>query len=396
MPYAVAAKVRGARNKPAAFAAHRSERGVLLFLHNLCAALAYAFQPSISHPDHPTRMQATALRFSSGYGIDALTFDHLDIPEPAPNEVLVNIRAVSLNYRDLMVVAGTYNPKLTMPATICSDAAGEVLAVGSSVTQWKPGDRVTAGFMPGWLDGPLTREGFSTALGSGIAAGVLTTARTFPEAALVRIPEAFTYAEAATLPCAGVTAWNALVCTGNIGPQDTVLLLGTGGVSILALQIAKLRGATTILTSSSDEKLDRARQLGADHTINYREQPNWDKAVRDLTNGNGATHVVEVGGAGTLPLSLASAAFNAQISVIGVLTTSPGPFDVRPILMRSLRVQGIYVGSVTMLRDLAQTFAHQAIHPVIDRLFPYAEAQDAMRYMQSGSHFGKVVIELPN
>jgi len=338
-------------------------------------------------------MKATALRLSTGFGIDALTFDEINVPAPGAGEVLVRIGAVSLNYRDLLVTRGHYNPKLAFPATIGSDAAGEVVEVGKGVTAFKEGDRVVAGFMPAWKSGPIDRTGFDSALGGG-ELGVMQTHCIFHETALVTVPQSFSLEEAATLPCAGVTAWNALVETGNVGPSDTVLLLGTGGVSIFALQIAKLRGAKTILTSSSDEKLLHAKSLGADHTINYRTQPKWDKAVRELTGGQGATHVVEVGGAGTLPLSLRSAAFNAQVSLIGVLTGATEPFDVLPVLMHSLCVQGIYVGSVAMLCAIAETFDQAGIKPVIDRTFNFSEAQQALRYLESAAHFGKIVLRI--
>ena len=338
-------------------------------------------------------MQATALRLTTTFGIDHLTYDTLAIPDLAPDEVLVAIRAASLNYRDLMLVTGKYDPNVARPRIPCSDGAGEVLATGSAVTRFKPGDRVTASFFPNWTEGPPIYANQSSALGGSVD-GTLTTHQLFPEHALLQIPDGLTYAEAATLPCAAVTAWNALVSTANIGPQDTVLLLGTGGVSIFGLQIAKLRGARTILTSSSDAKLDRARQLGADETINYAIHPDWDSEVRRLTSKHGVTHVLEVGGGGTLPLSLRSAAIGAQISIIGVLTGTQQPLDILPILLKSLRVQGIYVGSRHMLQQVAEIFAQTNTGPVIDRTFPFAEAKAAFHHLRAATHFGKLVIEI--
>ena len=223
-------------------------------------------------------MQATALRLSSDFTIDALTFDTVEVPEPGPKDVLVRVRAVSLNQRDLMLVKGTYDPNVSKPRVLCSDGAGEVLAAGSEVTAFQLTDRVVAGFFRDWADGPLTHAANSTALGGAID-GVLATHIVLPEHALVKIPENMTYEEAATLPCAGVTAWHALVPLAHTGKDDTVLILGTGGVSVFALQIAKLRGARVMITSGSDEKLRRARVLGADEVINYKTTPEWDKRV---------------------------------------------------------------------------------------------------------------------
>ena len=338
-------------------------------------------------------MQAQALRLSGDFSIDALTFDTVDVPEPGPHDVLVRVHAVSLNYRDLMLVRGEYDPKVHKPRIPCSDGAGEVLSVGSEVIGFKAGDRVVAPFFLEWPDGPPTPAAAASALG-GAVDGTLTTHRFFPEHALVAIPEALSYQDAATFPCAAVTAWHALVSTADVGPKDTVLLLGTGGVSIFGLQIAKLRGAHVILTSSSDDKLERARAMGADETINYRQHPDWDKQVRDLTGGQGVTHVLEVGGAGTLPLSLRSAGTGAQVSVIGVLTGREQPLNIGQLLMKTLRLQGIYVGSRAMLADSLEAFAASGTKPVIDRVFAFQDAKEALRHMESGQHLGKIVITL--
>lgn len=339
-------------------------------------------------------MQAHALRLSGDFSIDALTFDTIDLADPGPGEVLVRVRAVSLNYRDLMLVQGRYDPNVQRPRILCSDGAGEVVAVGDGVTALKPGDRVVAPFFLQWLDGPPTPAASASAQG-GAVDGMLAEFRVLPADALVIIPEMMSFEEAATFPCAAVTAWQALVSTANVGKDDTVLLLGTGGVSIFGLQIAKLRGARTIITSSSDEKLQRARSVGADETVNYRQQQEWDKHVRDLTGKAGVTHVLETGGAGTLPLSLRSSAIGAQVSVIGVLTGLEQPLNIGQILMKSLRVQGIYVGSRAMLVEVLAAFSTSGTKPVIDRTFAFSEWKDAFRYLESAAHFGKVAITLP-
>ena len=339
-------------------------------------------------------MQAKALRLSGEFSLDALTFDTIDLPAPGPHDVLVAVRAVSLNYRDLMLVGGKYDPDVQKPRILCSDGAGEVISVGSDVTDLQPGDRVVASFFLDWVDGPPTAAAAASALG-GAVDGTLTTHQVFPDHSLVKIPQSFSFEEAATFPCAGVTAWHALVSTGNIGPQDTVLLLGTGGVSIFGLQIARMKGAKTILTSSKDEKLQRAVAMGADQTINYKTTPEWDKQVRTLTGKQGVTQVLEVGGAGTLPLSLRSAGNGAQVSLIGVLTGLEQPLNIGQILMKTLRVQGIYVGSRTMLQESMEAFSAAGIKPVVDQVFPFEQAVDAFRALQAAGHFGKIVITLP-
>ena len=339
-------------------------------------------------------MQGTAVRLSGEFSLDALTFDTVEVPEPGPNEVLVRVHAVSLNQRDLMLVKGLYDPNVSKPRVLCSDGAGEVLAAGSKVTEWRPGDRVVAGFFRDWVDGTLTHAASNSALG-GAVDGILTTHLVLPDHALVKIPENMPFEEAATLPCAGVTAWHALVPLAGTGEDDTVLVLGTGGVSVFALQIAKLRGARVIITSGSDEKLGRAKELGADETINYKTMPEWDKRVRELTARRGVTHVIETGGAATLPLSLRSAALNGRISIIGLISGVEQPVDLRQVIGRALTIQGIYVGSVAMLRELAEAFSASGTHPVIDRTFPFERSVEALRALQAAEHFGKIVVTLP-
>ncbi len=336
-------------------------------------------------------MQAQAIRLSGDFSLDALTLDTVEVPAPGPGEVLVRMHAVSLNQRDLMLVTGTYIPDVQRPRIPCSDGAGQVLEVGEGVTHLQPGDRVVTSFYQHWVHGLLEHATSRGTLGGDLD-GTLTTHALFPQHGLLRIPDRLSYEEASTLPCAAVTAWHALVSTGTVGTSDTVLVLGTGGVSVVGLQIAKLQGARVIVTSSSDEKLARASRMGADATINYKTTPAWDKQVRELTSKQGATHVLETGGAGTLPLSLRSAAYNAQVSIIGLISGAEQAIDIRQILGRNLRVQGITVGSRDMLQQVAETFAKEGVRPVIDQVFPFAHAVEALRSLQAANHFGKIVI----
>jgi NADPH:quinone reductase-like Zn-dependent oxidoreductase len=340
-----------------------------------------------------TGKPAKAVRVTKEFGIDQLTFDHLPVSPPGAEQVLVAIRAVSLNYRDFMVVTGRYNPKLARPLVICSDGAGEVVAVGNGVTQFKAGDRVAGSFFQNWVDGRLTREAGKSSLGGSVD-GVLTTARLFPQQGLVHLPAHLSYEEGATLPCAAVTAWQALVPTAHIKSGDTVLLLGTGGVSIFGLQFAKLHGARAVITSSSDEKLARAKSLGADEIINYKKTPDWDKEVLDLTGGLGVDAVLETGGAATLPQSLHSTRPGGQVAIIGVLTGVSEALNILPILQGVLRVQGIYVGSTATFKDMNRAIAANRLRPVIDGTFSFDQTRDALRYMESARHFGKIVIRV--
>lgn len=327
------------------------------------------------------------------FGIENLALAERDEPQADAREVVVRFHAASLNYRDLMFVKGTYYPKAKLPAIPFSDGAGEVVAVGRDVTRWKVGDRVCPIFTQGWIEGEPTLQKNRTALGGGGELdGVLREYGAFDEQGLVKIPDTLSFEEAATLPCAAVTAWNALMRSGKLKAGETVLTLGTGGVSIFALQFAKLHGARVVATSSNDEKLERAKELGASLTINYRSVPDWDKEVLRVTNRTGVDHVVEVGGAGTLAKSLNAVRVGGHVALIGVLT-SGGDFDPRSILMKSVRVQGIYVGSRRMFEEMASAIEANRLKPVIDKTFAFAEAREALRYMESGSHFGKIVIK---
>ncbi len=302
------------------------------------------------------------------FGIDALALVERDLPQPGFGEVRVRMRAASLNYRDWMVANGIYNPKLRRPMVPLSDGCGVVEEVGPGVTRFKAGDRVAACFMQTWIDGPPTKQKSQSALGGSID-GVLREYAVFSEDGLVRIPEFLTDEEAAALPCAAVTAWHALFEHTPAVPGDTVLLQGTGGVSIFALQFAAAAGLKAIATSSSDEKLARVRQLGAAETINYKTTPEWDEVARKLTAGEGVGHVVEVGGSGTIERSLKVVRTGGTVSVIGVLSGVEPAISPRHILMNSIRLQGIYVGSRAMFERMNRFIETQRIRPVIDRIF---------------------------
>ncbi|MEP6925160.1 MAG: NAD(P)-dependent alcohol dehydrogenase [Pyrinomonadaceae bacterium] len=325
------------------------------------------------------------------FGIENLALVERDIPAPKASEVLVKLHAASLNYRDLMMVRGLYNPRLKMPLVPFSDGAGEVVAVGETVKKWKVGDRVCPIFTQGWLEGePNARKG-RTDLGGDLD-GVLREFAAFDEQSLVRIPQHLSYEEGATLPCAAVTAWNALIVSGKLKPGEKVLTQGTGGVSIFAVQFAKMLGAEVFATSSSDDKLEKVKQLGASEIINYKHTPDWDKFVLELTNKEGVDHVVEVGGAGTLGKSLNAVKIGGHIALIGVLTA--GEVNPTSILMKSIKVQGIFVGSRAMFEEMNSAIELNNLKPVIDKTFAFGETRDALKYMESAQHFGKIVVKI--
>ncbi len=326
------------------------------------------------------------------FGFDSLKLVERPDPRVGHGQALLKMRAFSLNYRDLMMVKGQYNPKLRMPAVPLSDGVGEVVEIGPGVTRVKVGDRVAGAFMPGWIAGELTEAKARTALGGGGPAGMLAEMVVLPEDGLVHVPNHLSDEEAATLPCAAVTAWHALVGEGNLKSGDTVLVQGTGGVSIFALQLAVLAGARVIITSSRDDKLARAMKLGATDGINYHTTPEWDKRVRELTGGVGVDMVVEVGGAGTLTQSMRAVKSGGQISLIGVLTGGAGQINPLPILMRNIRVQGIFVGTREMFEAMNRAISLHKLKPVVDRVFPFSDAVAAFRYMETAAHFGKVAI----
>lgn len=332
-----------------------------------------------------------AWQIVSNKGIDGLQLAERTSPEPGPGQVMIRVRASSINYRDLGTVRDPESRKLPYPRIPNSDAAGEIIKVGPGVTDLKAGDRVASCFFQQWTDGLCSARVMASALG-GALDGVLAEEAVLAADGVVPIPEHLSFEEAATLPCAALTAWHALVEAARVKAGDTVLLLGTGGVSIFALQFANLLGARTIITSSSDEKLERAKKLGAWRTVNYRTTPEWDRAVLELTDGAGVDATVEVGGAGTLPRTVAATRVAGTISLIGVLTG--GEINPALVMRKSIRLYGIYVGSRRMFLDMNKAIAQHRLAPVIDKTFAFEDAKAAFRTMESATHFGKIVIKL--
>ena len=325
------------------------------------------------------------------FGIDSLELAQRPDRKPGRGEVQIAARAASFNYRDLMMIKGFYNPKLKLPRIPCSDGAGEVTAVGEGVTAWKPGDRVAGIFMQNWIDGPATPAKVKGALGGDID-GMLADSAILHEGGLVAIPKHLSFEEAATLPCAAVTAWNALAAA-NLKAGATVLIQGTGGVSIFALQFARLTGMRTLGISSSDEKLNRARALGLHAGLNYRQMPEWDRWVLDQTGGEGVDLVVEVGGVGTLPRSLRAVRMGGTIAQIGVLS---GPGEQLPlplILHKQAHIRGIYVGSRRDFEEMNACIELAGLRPVVESV-PWTQTREVLHRMEAGSHFGKLVVTI--
>jgi NADPH:quinone reductase-like Zn-dependent oxidoreductase len=332
-----------------------------------------------------------AYEISEAKGIDSLKVVERPTPKPGPTEVLMHVRATSLNYRDLVTVKGGAATRgIRLPLVPLSDGAGEVVEVGEKVTRFKPGDRAVANFFQSWLAGSPRSSFFRSALG-GALDGMLTQYIALSEDGLVRVPDYMSFEEAATLPCAALTSWNALVSRGRLTAGETVLVLGTGGVSIFALQFARILGARAIATSSSDAKLARLRELGASGVINYKTTADWDDRVLEMTGGEGVDHVIEIGGAGTLAKSIRAVRLGGRISLIGLLAGG-GQIDPMPMLLKSVTLQGIFVGSREMFEEMNRAIEINTVHPVIDRVFPFEQARDAYRYLESGTHFGKVCI----
>ena len=326
------------------------------------------------------------------FSIDALKLGERPVPKPRRGEILVRIKAASLNYRDLAVLVQKYLPTLALPYVPASDAAGEVVEIGEEVTRFKVGDRVMPIYTQGWHDGMPTLElRTKRTLGAPLA-GVLQEYVAVPAEDAVSIPAHLSDAEAATLPIAALTAWSTLQ-EGGVKPGDTVLVQGTGGVSLFALQFAKLAGARVIALSSSDEKLSRAKQLGADVGINYRTKPDWNVAVREATQGKGVEIVVETAGA-TLDKSLASLAFGGFVGIVGFVAGYKAEIPLRAVIGPMVRIQGIAVGSRARFEAMNRAIALQKLKPVVDSVFPLAKAADAFRYMEQGKHFGKIVVEI--
>lgn len=334
-------------------------------------------------------MKAWELRGRNGP--DSLVHVEREAPRPGPGQVLLRMRAWSLNYRDLVVAQGVYGRAAGEALIPLSDGVGVVEAAGAGVTRVRTGDRVAGIFLQDWLAGELVAEAAGSALG-GTIDGVLAEYVVLPEQGVVKVPAHLTDEEAACLPCAAVTAWNALVCEARVKAGDTVVLLGTGGVSLFGLQFAKMHGARVLITSSSDAKLALARSMGADATVNYRQEPDWAAAAREFTGGRGADAVLEVGGAGTLEQSISSLRFGGRACLIGILSGVAGPFSVASIFRSQIRVSGIYVGSRAMFEEMNRAIEATGMRPHIDRRFGFAETRTAFEYLARAGHAGKVTI----
>lgn len=333
-------------------------------------------------------MRAVALE--KAYGIENL--EVVERPDPAPGrgQVVVDIKAATLNYRDLATISA---PSGRMPFIPCSDGGGVVSAVGEGVTRVKVGDHVSPLFFQNWFSGQPAPERLFAALG-GTLDGVLQQKILLSEEGVIKVPEGYTDEEAATLPCAGLTAWRGLVVQGQVQPGDVVVVQGTGGVSIFALQFAKAAGAKVIITSSSDEKLERAKALGADYFINYRSTPDWAKEVRRITANRGADHVIEVGGAGTFEQSIRAIRMGGKIAVIGILGGFVKDLNVAAIFSNNAYIHGVTVGSRENFESMNRAIEANGIKPVIDKRFPLEGARDAFESMKAGAHFGKIVISV--
>ena len=332
-----------------------------------------------------------AVKLTAPVNLDRLSIVDQDDPGfPGANAIRVRLHASSLNFHDYLVVSGKM--KAAEGRIPMSDGAGVVEAIGENVTEFRPGDHVVSCFFPLWQDGSPNVDNFTNTPGDGIDGyGQEVVVR--PATWFTHAPRGYTHAEAATLTTAGLTAWRALVIDGGLKAGESVLVLGTGGVSVFAVQIAKAMGATVIITSSSDEKLQRARQLGADHLINYKSEPEWGARVRDLTDGRGVDHVIEVGGSGTMPQSIAAVSIGGHIALIGVLTGTGGQLPTAQLMARQARLQGLIVGSRRQQMEMVRAMEATRIHPVIDRSFGLLDIAKAFHHLEAGRHFGKVCIE---
>jgi len=332
-----------------------------------------------------------AYQLPQGTGIDALVKAELPALKPGPRQVLVKVAACSLNYRDLAIALGSYRMPTKPNLVPLSDGAGEVVEIGAGVARVKVGERIAGCFFQRWIGGPPSADTHFSSLGGAID-GMLREYAVLEEDGVVKLPAHLSFEEAATLPCAAVTAWHALVEHARVVAGQTVLVQGTGGVSIFALQFARLMGARVIVTSSSEAKLARAKQLGATHGVNYKSNPEWEKVVVELSDG-GVDHVVEVGGPGTLAQSLRAIRIGGKITLIGVLS---GAAEINPMLIFSRRanVQGISVGSAQMFEAMNRAISVSQLKPVIDKVFAFDDAPAAYRHLQSARHFGKIIIRL--
>ena len=331
------------------------------------------------------------IELKKGFGLANLGPAERPDPRPGPGQVLLEMQAASVNYRDLLTVQGRYNPRQPLPLIPFSDGVGVVRELGEGVTRVQEGDRVCPIFAQSWLAGEMTKEALTSTLG-GPLDGTLARYMVLGQEGVVPVPAHLGDEEAACLPCAALTAWSALVTKGSLKVGDTVLLLGTGGVSLFALQFAKLLGAQVVITSSSDEKLDRARALGADEVINYKKTPEWGRQAKALTGGRGMDQVVEVGGAETLTQSLAAMGPGGTVSVIGVLSGLDSQLNLIPLLMQNLKLQGIFVGSRQGFEEMNRAIARHQLKPVVDKVFPFKEARAALEHLAAGKHFGKICL----
>ena len=329
-----------------------------------------------------------------GFGIDKLTITHAPSPDVGPGMILVKMKAVSLNYVDLLLVKGQLNPNIRPPFIPVSDGAGIVEEVGPDIKDFKPGDHVATTYIPEWIDGRYTPQNsrFETRPGSGTSPGQLLEYKVFSNNELIKVPESLSFAESSTLPIAALTAWNALAY-GKAKAGDTVLLHGTGGVSIFALQFAKAMGARVIITSSDDKKLAKARELGADCLINYKQTPDWISDVFTMTNGEGADVVVETVGGSNLNKSLEALRLDGHISVVGFLDGVQSPINLISLNLKRAKINGLSVGSRQDFADMLKAISANKIQPVIDRTFPLDQTAEAFSYLESARHFGKIVIE---
>lgn len=337
-----------------------------------------------------------AVQLEGSFSLDSLHLRRLPVPEPGPGEVLLRMEVAALNYRDLMIARGEYNPRWALPLVVGSDGVGVVAAVGAGVQDFALGDRVSSGVVKGWLAGELTTSTMKQTLG-GPHPGVLQEFTVASAADLVRVPAHLDSVEGATLPCAGLTAWNALRALGTGSDAGGakgrhVLIQGTGGVALFALQFASLRGARVAVVSGSQHKFDRLRALGADLVIDRRAEANWGRAVREWTGGEGVDVVVEVGGAETIPESLNAIRPSGDVAVIGILGGAVASVDLRRLLMRNVSLRGVFIGSRESFEAMNAFITRNKLRPVIDRVFPLAETREALRYLERGAHFGKVCV----
>lgn len=335
-----------------------------------------------------------ALNVAAPWGPDALKVVEAPDPTPGPGQVLVRMRAVSLNYRDLLMINGMYGRGAATSGDVItpfSDGCGIVEAVGEGVTRVRPGDRVATLFFQNWISGPPTLEKLVSALGFPIP-GAGAELQVFSQDGVSKVPEFLTDQQVATLPCAALTAWRGLFADARLEPGDTVVLQGTGGVSIFGLQFAHAAGLRTLITSSSDDKLARAKALGADHLVNYRATPDWSKAVREATGGRGADFIMEVGGGGTIQESMKAVRIGGHIAIIGVVAGAGEPFNPAALIGNSAKLQGLSVGSRDMFEAMCRAIELHGIQPVVDKVFPWTEAKAAFAAMAGGEHFGKIVL----